>query len=86
MSRVRRSPTTAGAQVIAIGAPVGFDVGVAFVEPAPEHHLTEEGLREALGGRLARFKMPKRFILSPNLPRTASGKIDKPALARDLLT
>ena len=29
MSRVRRSPTTAGAQVIAIGAPVGFDVGVA---------------------------------------------------------
>ena len=60
------------------------EVGVAFVEPAPEHHLTEAGLREALSGRLARFKMPKRFILTANLPRTASGKIDKPALTRTL--
>jgi acyl-CoA synthetase (AMP-forming)/AMP-acid ligase II len=43
--------------------------------------LTEEQLREFLDGRIARFKIPERFIFSPEpLPRLGTGKIDRPTL------
>jgi long-chain acyl-CoA synthetase len=43
--------------------------------------LTEEELREFLEGRIAKFKVPERFIFSPApLPRLGTGKIDRRAL------
>jgi acyl-CoA synthetase (AMP-forming)/AMP-acid ligase II len=43
--------------------------------------LTEEQLREFLDGRIAKFKIPERFIFSPEpLPRLGTGKIDRPTL------
>lgn len=53
---------------------------MAFLEPAPGFTLSEDEVRESVSGRLARFKIPKRYVIDPALPRTASGKIDKPAL------
>ena len=43
--------------------------------------LTEEDLRAFLDGRLAKFKLPERFIFSDTpLPRLGTGKIDRRAL------
>jgi malonyl-CoA/methylmalonyl-CoA synthetase len=35
---------------------------------------------EALSGRLARFKQPKRVLFVDDLPRNAMGKVQKAAL------
>ena len=33
--------------------------------------------------QLARFKIPKSFVLVASLPKTGAGKVDKKALQRD---
>jgi acyl-CoA synthetase (AMP-forming)/AMP-acid ligase II len=44
----------------------------------PGHTLTEEQLRAFLEGRIARFKMPRRFLFTADpLPKTGTGKILK---------
>ena len=43
--------------------------------------LTEEALHQFLEERIARFKIPARFIFSDRpLPRLGTGKIDRQAL------
>jgi long-chain acyl-CoA synthetase len=43
--------------------------------------LSEGELRQFLERRIARFKIPERFIFSPEpLPRLGTGKIDRPSL------
>jgi fatty-acyl-CoA synthase len=54
------------------------EVPAAFVVLKPGHRLEAEELREHLEGRLARFKMPRRFqFLEGPLPKTGTGKILK---------
>ena len=64
------------------GAPhADFGEGVtAVVVPRPGAALTESAMLAALGGRLARFKAPKRIIVVESLPRNAMGKVQKAAL------
>jgi acyl-CoA synthetase (AMP-forming)/AMP-acid ligase II len=43
--------------------------------------LSEDGLRSFLNGKLAKFKIPERIIISGEpLPRLGTGKIDRRAL------
>lgn len=46
--------------------------------------LTEEQLRSFLDGRLARYKIPKSLVVVADMPRTASGKIRKMELRKQL--
>ena len=64
------------------GAPhADFGEGVtAVVVPRPGAALTESAILAALGGRLAKFKAPKRVIVVELLPRNAMGKVQKAAL------
>ena len=64
------------------GAPhADFGEGVtAVVVPRPGAALTESEILAALGGRLAKFKTPKRVIVVESLPRNAMGKVQKAAL------
>ena len=58
-----------------------FGEGVtAAVVPRPGAALTEQAILAALGGRLAKFKAPKRIIIVESLPRNAMGKVQKAAL------
>jgi fatty-acyl-CoA synthase len=41
-------------------------------------------LSEFLGGRIARYKLPRRWVCVDALPRTALGKVQKAVLARQL--
>ena len=50
---------------------------LAVVEPEEGATLTEDFVREALEGRLARYKIPKQIEFSDALPREDSGKIFK---------
>jgi fatty-acyl-CoA synthase len=76
------------AQVAVLGVPDERwgEVGLAFVEATAGATVDETSLREALTQRLARFKIPKYFRFLSELPRTASGKIDRPALRASLET
>jgi fatty-acyl-CoA synthase len=53
------------------------EAGLAFVITTAETSWTEESLRDALRGRLATFKIPKRVRFVDDLPRTPSGKVRK---------
>jgi malonyl-CoA/methylmalonyl-CoA synthetase len=44
--------------------------------------VDERAILEALSGRLAKFKQPKRIIFVETLPRNAMGKVQK-ALLRE---
>ncbi|MCL6730000.1 class I adenylate-forming enzyme family protein [Sphingomonas hankyongi] len=71
------------AEVSVFGAPderLG-EVPIAIVYPRDGAQLSEETLRQFLEGRIARFKVPDRIIVSPEpLPRLGTGKIDRRAL------
>ncbi|MEM7220190.1 MAG: class I adenylate-forming enzyme family protein [Pseudomonadota bacterium] len=57
---------------------LGEEVGASYFADTA---LSEAALRDFLGARLARFKVPRYLTASPEpLPRTASGKILKRAL------
>jgi acyl-CoA synthetase (AMP-forming)/AMP-acid ligase II len=47
--------------------------------------LSEDSVRNHVAGRLAAFKVPTHvFIQQENLPRIASGKIDKRSIKREV--
>ena len=58
----------------------------AFVHPRPGVQLTEAGVRAACRGCLEGIKVPRTILIVDPMPRTASGKVDKRALAAQLKT
>ncbi len=54
------------------------EVGRAFVAPA---EIDPEAVRSFLESRIARYKIPKSIVTVDALPRNASGKVDRRALA-----
>ena len=62
-----------------IGLPhADFGEGVAAVVVAdPAKAPSEADILQALEGRLARFKQPKRVMIVPELPRNTMGKVQK---------
>ncbi len=70
--------------VAVIGAPDDRwgEVPHAYLEVRPGYALGDEEVQRHLAGRLARYKIPKRFVVVDELPRTASGKIRKAEIRR----
>ncbi|MBM7367232.1 class I adenylate-forming enzyme family protein [Gordonia hydrophobica] len=71
-----------------VGAPHELygEVPVAYVVRHPGATADADELAEHLLTRLARVKRPTAIHLLDDLPRNPVGKIDKPALRRDLVT
>lgn len=53
---------------------------IAVATHAGDSVVSEATVMEALSGRLARFKQPKRVLFVDDLPRNAMGKVQKAAL------
>jgi fatty-acyl-CoA synthase len=69
--------------VIGVPDPVWGEVGRAVVVLKPGVRADEEDILGQLRGRLAKYKIPKSLVFADGLPRTATGKIVKPAV-RDI--
>ena len=75
-------PDVRDAAVVGVEDATWGEAGIAFVVPLESPQATdgaalEASLLEHLGARLARFKLPKAFVLLDELPRTAYGKVVK---------
>ena len=74
-------PAVAEAAVFAMADERLGEVPVAIVHLNAGEKLEADELRAFLGGKLARFKIPERIIISDvALPRLGTGKIDRRAL------
>jgi fatty-acyl-CoA synthase len=71
-------PAVLECAVVSAPDPQWGEVPAAYVVPKPGAALTEEELCAHLAGRIAKFKMPRRFeFLDTPLPKTGTGKIIK---------
>jgi len=73
-------PAVAEAALIGVPDDKWGEVGRAIVVGQRDAALTADDLSEFCQTRLARYKIPKSFVLVDALPKTAAGKIDKKAL------
>jgi len=58
------------------------EVGVCVLVAAAGQTVAIEVLHAHLGDRLARYKLPQRYVFAEALPRTGSGKVKKAELRR----
>lgn len=78
-------PSVAEVAVVGLPDPKWGEAVTAVVKLAPgKDELTLEELREFASGRLARYKLPLRLHIVPELPRNAQGKVLKIDLRREL--
>jgi len=73
-------PGVAQVAVVGVPDPRWGEVGFAWVQAQAGAEVAAEAIRAALDARLARFKIPKHVRVLPELPTTASGKLDRVAL------
>jgi fatty-acyl-CoA synthase len=73
-------PEVADAAVLAVDDETWGEVGVAFVVRGGS--IDEIALAEYLSGRLAKYKLPRRYLFIDALPRTPYGKVVKEELRR----
>jgi len=71
-------PSVAEVAVVSAPDPMWGEVPVAFVVTKPGEHCSEEDLHDFAALRLAKFKLPKRYVFSTEpLPKGGTGKILK---------
>jgi acyl-CoA synthetase (AMP-forming)/AMP-acid ligase II len=74
-------PEIVEAAVVALPDPEWGEVGRAYVVLVEHAAATPASIRDWLQSRLARFKQPREIVVEAELPRTASGKVQKHRLA-----
>jgi fatty-acyl-CoA synthase len=75
-----KHPDIADAAIVGIPDETWGEAGVAFVVPVEGREVDPELLPGFLESRLARFKIPKKYVTMEELPRTAYGKVVKGTL------
>ena len=69
--------------VIGVPDEVRGEEVLAVVAPKPGAELDGDELKAWAAERLAAFKVPRRFEIRPELPKTPTGKISKPPLREE---
>lgn len=77
-----RHPELEDAAVVGIPDPKWGELGVGFVVPRPGRDLSGDALSEFLSDRLAKFKIPRKWVFLKELPRTSYGKVIKAELRK----
>jgi len=79
--RARPWPPLGGAELVVIGVPdAEWGTKVVVVTDAPTADVSIEELRRFLADTLPAYAAPRELVRLAALPRTSSGKIDRPAL------
>jgi len=71
-----RHPAVMLSAVVALPDEKWGEVGCAFIELKDGARVTDEEMLVFCRERMARFKVPKKFVFRP-LPKTSTGKIQK---------
>jgi fatty-acyl-CoA synthase len=77
-------PAVSDAAVIGVADGRWGEVGVAFVVDLPGENVSDEELTTFLAARIARYKLPSKYVRLVALPRTPYGKVVKEELRRML--
>ena len=80
-SAITAYPTVREAAVVGVSDETWGEVGRAFL--VVEDNFDQSGLTAFLNDRLARYKLPRSFVVLDEIPLTAIGKIDKKLLASE---
>lgn len=75
---IETHPAVAAAAVVSIPDPLWQEVGVAYV--VLKEAISAEQLEQYCRDRLANYKLPKRFVITAELPLLPIGKVDKRTL------
>jgi fatty-acyl-CoA synthase len=75
-------PSIAEAALLGIPHEKWGEVGCAFIVLKEDEHLTDEEIKIFLKDKLAKYKIPVKYVFVDSLPKTAIGKIDKNILKK----
>lgn len=76
-NELHRLPGIAEAAVVAVPDDKYIEVPAAMIKTEPGCRWNAEQLRELLTNRIARYKIPAYYLFADEIPKTASGKVDK---------
>lgn len=71
--------------VLGIPDPVWGEVGLAVCVARAGSAPDGEAVMAWLNGKMARYKLPKRFVFWPDMPKSAYGKIAKKLIREELI-
>ena len=74
---IMRHPAVEEAAVVGVPDDTWGESGLAAVALKSGAGLTGDELKTFLRGKIAHYKVPKRFVFMDELPKTGAGKIDK---------
>jgi acyl-coenzyme A synthetase/AMP-(fatty) acid ligase len=77
-------PDVLEAAVVGARDDAGLETTVAFLVPRHGHAIDADSIEAHCRGRMAAFKRPRRILVVADLPKTATGKVQRFAL-RDRL-
>lgn len=83
--QLRSYPGLAECALVGVPDAKWGEVGHLVLVPQAEASVSSDDVRVFLEDRLARYKLPKYFSIRDQLPRTATGKMQKAELRRALL-
>ncbi len=82
--KLLQHPAIGEVAIIGVPDPVWGEVGLAVCVPRPGMVADAAALAAWLEGRIARYKMPRRFLFWEALPRSAYGKVPKRMIRAEL--
>lgn len=83
--KILQHPAIAEVAVLGMPDPMWGEVGVAVCVPREGTAPSEQELMEFLGPKVARYKLPRRFLFWEALPKSGYGKIPKRMVKDEIL-
>ncbi|ORE90446.1 acyl-CoA synthetase [Aurantimonas sp. 22II-16-19i] len=75
--KILAHPKISEAAIVGVPDPDWGEVGIAVLVAVPGEAVSEAEIGAFLAARIARYKMPKRFVFFEEMPKSAYGKITK---------